>query len=169
MSLSTLLYFRTNIFIDLKSRNSPPYVKDLVIYENRMLNMVKNVKFRDVKCNFQKKLSSDVKNVKRNNGLIVPADKTTNFYKLDTKSYKKLLDKNITKTYKKTPAQTVKSIESSQSTSKQIAERLCIADRVSTTAKIEPFITLKDHKPNFQNNPTCRLINPCHACQMLGS
>ena len=23
-----------------------------------------------------------------------------------------------------------------------------------------PFITLKDHKPNFRNNPTCRLINP---------
>ena len=22
------------------------------------------------------------------------------------------------------------------------------------------FITLKDHKPNFANNPTCRLINP---------
>ena len=80
MSLSTLLYFRTNIFIDLKSKNSPPYVKDLVNYENRMLNMVKNVKFGDVRCNCQEKLSSDVKNVKRNNGLyIVPADKTTNF------------------------------------------------------------------------------------------
>ena len=82
---------------------------------------------------------------------------------LDTKSYKKLPDKNITKTYKKTPAQTVKSVESSQSTSKQVAERLCIADRVNTTAKIEPFISLKDHKPNFQNNPTCRLINPCNS------
>ena len=66
-----------------------------------MLEMVKNVKFRDVKCNFQKKLSSDVKNVKRSNGLIVPADKTTNFYKLDTKSYNELLEKKI-------PAQSTK-------------------------------------------------------------
>ena len=24
----------------------------------------------------------------------------------------------------------------------------------------DSFITLKDHKPNFNNNPTCRLINP---------
>ena len=27
----------------------------------------------------------------------------------------------------------------------------------------EAFITLKDHKPNFDNNPTCRLINPTKA------
>ena len=115
-----------------RSKNSTPYVKELVNFENRMLEMVKNVKFRDVECNFLKKLSSDVKNVKRSNGLIVPADKTTNFYKLDTKSYNKLLEKNITKTYKKIPAQTVKSI---QTTSKKIAERLHVADRVNTTAK----------------------------------
>ena len=25
---------------------------------------------------------------------------------------------------------------------------------------MKPFITIKDHKPNFQNNPSCRLINP---------
>ena len=27
-------------------------------------------------------------------------------------------------------------------------------------AKKEAFLTLKDHKPNFYNNPKCRLINP---------
>ena len=27
-------------------------------------------------------------------------------------------------------------------------------------ARCEAFITLKDHKPNFTNHPTCRLINP---------
>ena len=29
-----------------------------------------------------------------------------------------------------------------------------------TTASKNAFITLKDHKPNFDNKPTCRLINP---------
>ena len=29
------------------------------------------------------------------------------------------------------------------------------------TAKREAFLTLKDHKPNFNNKPSCRLINPC--------
>ena len=31
---------------------------------------------------------------------------------------------------------------------------------MDTTANKDAFITLKDHKPNFTNKPTCRLINP---------
>lgn len=31
---------------------------------------------------------------------------------------------------------------------------------MDTTADKDAFITLKDHKPNFANKPTCRLINP---------
>ena len=33
-------------------------------------------------------------------------------------------------------------------------------DRVEVSASRDAFITLKDHKPDFINNPTCRLINP---------
>ena len=29
--------------------------------------------------------------------------------------------------------------------------------------KREAFISLKDHKENFQNNPKCRLINPAKS------
>ena len=43
---------------------------------------------------------------------------------------------------------------------KYIATKLGIDDRVDTTADKDAFITLKDHKPNFANKPTCRLINP---------
>jgi hypothetical protein len=35
-----------------------------------------------------------------------------------------------------------------------------VADRVYTTTAKQAFATLKDHKPSFNNNPTCRLINP---------
>jgi len=35
-----------------------------------------------------------------------------------------------------------------------------IEDRVETLAERECFITLKDHKDDFENNPKCRLINP---------
>ena len=31
---------------------------------------------------------------------------------------------------------------------------------MESMAKQQAFISLKDHKENFQNNPTCRLINP---------
>ena len=45
----------------------------------------------------------------------------------------------------------------------EIARKLHLEDRVNTTAKREAFITLKDHKPNFANNPTCRLITPAKS------
>ena len=32
--------------------------------------------------------------------------------------------------------------------------------RTEQIAKQQAFITLKDHKDNFANHPTCRLINP---------
>ena len=45
-------------------------------------------------------------------------------------------------------------------TDKAIATKLELDDRIDITDKKQAFITLKDHKPNFRNNPTCRLINP---------
>ena len=35
-----------------------------------------------------------------------------------------------------------------------------VLNRMLTNGKNECFITLKDHKPNFNNNPKVRLINP---------
>ena len=43
---------------------------------------------------------------------------------------------------------------------KKIATKLGIDDREDTTASKDTFKTLKDHKPNFANKPTWRLINP---------
>ena len=41
-----------------------------------------------------------------------------------------------------------------------IAEKLELDDRIEASASRDSFITLKDHKQDFINNPTCRLINP---------
>ena len=43
-----------------------------------------------------------------------------------------------------------------------------IFGRINTTAEREAFITLKDHKPNFPNNPACRLINPRMKSEIIG-
>ncbi len=40
---------------------------------------------------------------------------------------------------------------------------MSIDDRMESMAKKQAFITLKDHKENFQNNPACRLINPAKS------
>ena len=78
-------------------------------------------------------------------------------YQLDVVQYKKLLTENITKSYKKANANSKKVIDLE---AKAIADDLDITERVQCLAEKDAFITLKDHKTNFLNNPTCRLINP---------
>ena len=42
---------------------------------------------------------------------------------------------------------------------KAIAQSLKLNDVIEQFIKREAFVTIKDHKPNFPNNPKCRLIN----------
>ena len=79
---------------------------------------------------------------------------------MDTPSYNVLLHKNITKTNKQVNLNVANSIELE---AKSLSKKLQLDDRINTTARREAFITFKDHKPNFDNNPTCRLINPTKA------
>ena len=46
---------------------------------------------------------------------------------------------------------------------KHIAEKLSTGNRIECMKKREAFISLKDHKENFENNPKCRLINPAKS------
>ena len=100
--------------------------------------MIENIKFRKVKCMFQQKPLSDVYNdIKTADKLLVPADKTSNFYKIGTQSYTELLQKNVTKNYKKVPPGITNSIEVE---AKAIAKKLHLDDRINTTAKHEALI-----------------------------
>ena len=53
-----------------------------------------------------------------------------------------------------------KLVEKLDAQSARIADGLKLDDRIEKLAKKVAFITLKDHKPNFQDHPSCRLINP---------
>ena len=66
-------------------------------------------------------LSNDVKNIKKNPKLLVPARKTNNLYELTTEEYNKLLIENISKMYKKT---TLSAISSVNTEAKAIAKDL---------------------------------------------
>ena len=43
---------------------------------------------------------------------------------------------------------------------KQIPESIELEDRAYAFAERDAFVTIKDHKENYQNNTKCRLINP---------
>ena len=69
-----------------------------------------------------------------------------------------MLAKEIQKKYKKASEDDERDIKADHS---NIVTNLEIDDRVFATAKNPARITLKDHKPDFRNKPTTRLINPC--------
>ena len=71
-----------------------------------------------------------------------------------------LLTDNITKTYKQSNNNVYNSINLE---AKHIAKKLEIADRVECMAEKPAYITLKDHKENFNINPKCHLINPAKS------
>ena len=43
---------------------------------------------------------------------------------------------------------------------KKIVNKLEIEDRVFKNTEREAFVTMKDHKPGFINNPKCRMLVP---------
>ena len=125
-----------------------------------MLYFARSVKFKRVNNPFQRQLASDAKMINISASLFVPADKTTNMYKVDSRTYDKLLQDNITASYEKTDSNTAKKINNE---AKAIAKKLKLENRIETLIKKEAFISFKDHKPNFINNPKCRLINPAKS------
>ena len=81
-------------------------------------------------------------------------------YEIDKEQNEKYLRENITKSYKTAPEDSTDQINQEL---EDITAELNIGDRVETMAKQQAFITFKDHKDNFQNKPTCRLINPAKS------
>ena len=115
--------------------------------------MVHNIKFRNINNKFQNKLSK----IKKLTKAFIPADKTSNFYMLDKTEHNKLLRDSITTTYKKARTDAANIIDSQ---TKSITQELNINNHTEQITKQPAFITLKDHKGNFANHPTCCLINP---------
>ena len=142
---------------NLKSRKYPPTIPQLEQFENDMFSMINNTKFRSVNTLFQSKLKNDITNVNNSDKVYVFADKSRNIYKMEKESYKKLLKENITSSYKIADKKATTNINRHL---KQITTKLNIASQVETMTTTDAFISLKDHKENFQNKPKCRLINP---------
>ena len=137
----------------LNQQKCPPQNSKLDKFEADLLDMVHNIKFRNVNNKFQNKLSK----IKKSTKAFIPADKTSKFYMLDKTEHDKLLRDSITTTYKKPRTDAANIIDSQ---TKSITQELNINNHTEQITKQPAFITLKDHKGNFANHPTCCLINP---------
>ena len=76
-----------------KSSKNPPPVEELKDFEDGMLKMIQSVKFKQVNNPFLNKLREDTDRIKNEPKLLIAADKTTNFYKLEPSTYNDLLEK----------------------------------------------------------------------------
>ena len=85
------------------------------------------------------------------------ADKTSNMYRHIKEEHNKLLRNAVTSKYKKTNTKIKDKINKD---GKEILKNKEDLHRLDINEESNYFFTFKDHKENFQNNPTVRLINP---------
>ena len=85
------------------------------------------------------------------------ADKSSNIYQIYKNNYDTYLHDNITKEYKKCDISNLNNINQG---TKRIAESLNITDKIEQIQETQSYLTVKDHKANFPEKPSFRLINP---------
>ena len=125
-----------------------------------MMLMVNNIHFRKRSNVFQHELKDDTKDIKSINQVFAPADKSRIIYKVENEQNSKLLRENVTKTYKKS---NFNKIPNNKNKAKKITENLPVADRIEKLHEKESYKTIEDHKDDFPNKISCRLINPCKS------
>ena len=85
----------------LTSQDTPnvPLLKEI---EKKVISMISNLKFRDRSKlpQHQKNLLAEVEQIKEKPKVLVPADKTSSYYKVDTQEYIKMREKTVHKDYK---------------------------------------------------------------------
>ena len=156
---------KTNTYVDettyngfkLKTRKCPPQIQDVKDFENDLLKLIENIQFRAVSENFFKKLNEDRNKIRSSDNLVVPPDKTQNYYEITKENYNKILHDKITKTYKKGHPSLPKKINIE---TKKIAKSFTVDIKMDITAKQQCFVTIKDYKDNFRVKPKYRLLNP---------
>ena len=59
----------------LKSQKTPPPINELAAFENDLIELVKNIKFRTVQNQLKRTLKSDIKSIQQSSKTLTPADK----------------------------------------------------------------------------------------------
>ena len=145
------------------SRKSPPQIEELKPFEDDLVKLIESIEFRRVHDSFQGTLRKDIfKKIRSSANMLIRADKTRNLYEMPPDHYSKLLHENVTKHYRSAPADSYIYNDINRE-AKVLAKHLKLDDRMESLARSEAFLTLKDHKENFDNHLLCRLINPAKS------
>ena len=143
----------------IPSQRKAPSIPELKEFERELYNLVANIQYKDSakSTDFQRKMHKEIQGIRGEKRLFVPADKSSNFYKLSPDAYNALLDKAVHKDFKKAVEGMEQEIARE---AKNIATSLEMGDRIYQTEMKSAKVTIKDHKPDFMNRTQTRLINP---------
>ena len=143
----------------IPSQKPAPSVPELKEFERGLYGLVAGIQYKDGanKSGFQRKLESEIREIRKEERVIVGADKSSNFYKMSSDSYNELLEKAVHKDFKKANEGEKERISK---VDKATAISLSISDRVFQTEMKKVKVTVKDHKEDFINKTQTRLINP---------
>ena len=94
----------------MTSNKCSPQLKELIPFKDDLIDLVKNIKFRKVRNDFQMKLHEDLRKVRSSKKTLTFADKTSNMYRLEKEEYRHLLQNAVTTTYKKSDKETERRI-----------------------------------------------------------
>ena len=83
-------------------KKSPKQVKELYTFEKDLIAVVKDIKLRNTRSDFQTALQEDIRLIHNSKKTITFADKTSNMYQLTKEEHDKLSQNAITSKYKKT-------------------------------------------------------------------
>ena len=145
----------------LKTNKCPPQDEHLKAFEQSLYDLIQQIQFRDPGNNkFLRQLNKDKKEIQKSNNILVFADKTNNLYEIKKENYCKVLNDNVTQTYKKSDPILTKKINKE---AQQIAKTYRVENRMEHYSEKPAFLTFKDHKENFQSSLKCRLINPAKS------
>ena len=129
----------------------------LSFFENDLTNLLKTIKFCVTKSSFLRQLIEDIRITKNTKITFAFVDKTSKLYKVPKEQYEKLVNNAMTTSYKNISKRAQDQINRQR---KNILKSKAVIKRMFVNGKQNCFITLKDHKPNFHNNPPVRLLNP---------
>ena len=116
--------------------------------------VILSLKEKLIRCS---KINEDINIINKDLLLFISADKSNNLYKISKYTYSKLVQDSITKSYKKSNVTLINNINKE---AKIIVAELKFNTEQKKLNQRKAFVTLKDRKVNFKNEPKCRLINP---------
>ena len=104
-------------------------------------------------------MKEDLAKIKEKNSskIIILADKTRNYYKCDLQQYEKLVTENISKEYRKANENELNQVNME---AVKIAKNEKLENKMEIFTPDEAYLKIKDHKPEFPQKISCRLINP---------